>query len=43
MDIDFSTRRNLEITATMRENKRRGSLLWVMDDTKPMGARMLKS
>ncbi|MDD3766668.1 MAG: DNA mismatch repair protein MutS [Eubacteriales bacterium] len=44
MDIDFSTRRNLEITATMRENKRRGSLLWVMDDTKTsMGARMLKS
>ena len=44
MDIDFSTKRNLEITATMRENKRRGSLLWVMDDTKTsMGARLLKS
>jgi len=43
MDIDFSTKRNLEIIATMRENKRRGSLLWVMDDTQTsMGARMLK-
>jgi len=44
MDIDFATKRNLEITATMRENKRRGSLLWVMDDTKTsMGARMIKA
>jgi len=43
MDIDFSTKRNLEIIATMRENKRRGSLLWVLDDTQTsMGARMLK-
>ena len=44
MDIDFSSRRNLEITSTMRNNKKRGSLLWVLDDTKTsMGARMLKS
>ena len=44
MDIDFSSKRNLEITATMREGKRRGSLLWVLDDTETsMGARMLKS
>lgn len=43
MEIDFSSKRNLEITATMRENKRKGSLLWVLDDTKTsMGARMLK-
>ena len=44
MDIDFSSKRNLEITATMRDNKRRGSLLWVLDDTETsMGARLLKS
>lgn len=44
MDIDFSSRRNLEITSTMRNNKKRGSLLWVLDDTKTsMGARMLRS
>ena len=43
MDIDFFTRRNLEITSTMRENKRKGSLLWVLDDCKTsMGARMMK-
>ena len=44
MDIDFSSKRNLEITATMRDGKRRGSLLWVLDDTETsMGARLLKS
>ena len=44
MDLDFYTRRNLEIVSTIRENKRRGSLLWVLDDTKTsMGARLLKS
>ena len=44
MDIDFSSKRNLEVTATMREGKRRGSLLWVLDDTETsMGARLLKS
>ncbi len=44
MDIDFATRRNLELVSTMRENKRKGSLLWVLDNTKTsMGARMIKS
>lgn len=44
MDIDFSSKRNLEITSTMRDGKRRGSLLWVLDDTETsMGARLLKS
>ncbi|MCC8169660.1 MAG: DNA mismatch repair protein MutS [Oscillospiraceae bacterium] len=43
MDIDLSTRRNLEITETMRDKARRGSLLWVLDKTKTsMGARLLK-
>jgi len=43
MDIDSSTRRNLEITETMRDKARRGSLLGVLDRTKTsMGARKLK-
>lgn len=43
MDIDLSTRRNLEITETMREKQKRGSLLWVLDKTQTsMGARKLK-
>ena len=42
MDIDMATRRNLEITETMREKKKKGSLLGVLDKTKTsMGARML--
>ncbi len=44
MVLDSSTRRNLELTETMREKKKRGSLLWVLDKTKTaMGARMLRS
>ena len=43
MDIDSATRRNLEITETMRDKARRGSLLGVLDRTKTsMGARKLK-
>lgn len=43
MDIDMATRRNLEITETMREKSKKGSLLWVLDKTKTsMGARLLK-
>ncbi len=43
MDLDFATRRNLEITETMRDKSKRGSLLWVLDRTKTsMGARKLK-
>jgi len=42
MLIDSSTRRNLELTETMRDKQRRGSLLWVLDKTKTaMGSRML--
>lgn len=41
--IDSSTRRNLELTETMREKQKRGSLLWVLDKTKTaMGARTLR-
>jgi len=44
MELDFATRRNLELVATMRENKRKGSLLWVLDSTETsMGARTLRS
>ncbi len=44
MVIDSSTRRNLELTETLREKAKRGSLLWVLDKTKTaMGARMLRS
>ncbi len=43
MEIDSATRRNLEITETMRDKTKRGSLLWILDKTKTsMGARRLK-
>lgn len=44
MNLDVSTRRNLELTETLREKKRKGSLLWVLDKTKTaMGARMIRN
>ena len=43
MLLDSSTRRNLELTETLREKQKRGSLLWVLDKTgTAMGARMLR-
>lgn len=43
MILDSSTRRNLELCETLREKKKRGSLLWVLDKTKTaMGARLLR-
>ena len=43
MLIDSATRRNLELTETLRDKKRQGSLLWVLDKTKTaMGARKLR-
>ena len=43
MVLDSSTRRNLELSETLREKQKRGSLLWVLDKTKTaMGARMLR-
>ena len=42
MLLDSSTRRNLELTETLREKRRQGSLLWVLDHTRTaMGARLL--
>ncbi len=44
MLLDSSSRRNLELTETLREKQKRGSLLWVLDKTKTaMGARLLRS
>ena len=44
MVLDTFTRRNLELTETMREKNKKGSLLGVLDRTKTaMGARMLRS
>ncbi len=44
MELDWTTRRNLELTETLRSGEKRGSLLWVLDKTKtPMGSRLLRS
>lgn len=44
MVLDSSTRRNLELVETLREKKKVGSLLWVLDKTRTaMGARTLRS
>ncbi|MEJ2210563.1 MAG: DNA mismatch repair protein MutS, partial [Anaerolineae bacterium] len=41
--LDAVTRRNLELTATLREGRAEGSLLWVLDCTETaMGARLLR-
>jgi DNA mismatch repair protein MutS len=43
MMIDSSSRRNLELTETLRDRKKRGSLLWVLDKTQTaMGGRKLR-
>jgi len=43
MVLDAATRRNLELTETMRERSRKGSLLWVLDKTMTsMGGRLLR-
>ena len=42
MQIDVNTRRNLELTETIRDRKKRGSLLWLLDKTQTsMGSRVL--
>lgn len=43
LQIDYNSRRNLELTETIRSKSRQGSLLWLLDKTKTaMGSRMLK-
>ena len=44
MRMDTNTRRNLELIETMRNKEKRGSLLWVLDETKTaMGKRLLRA
>ncbi|MDY2842045.1 MAG: DNA mismatch repair protein MutS [Candidatus Borkfalkiaceae bacterium] len=44
MMLDFNAVRNLELVKTLRDGKKYGSLLWVLDKTKTgMGARKLQS
>jgi DNA mismatch repair protein MutS len=43
MVLDISSRRNLELTESIREKTKKGSLLWVLDRTKTaFGARLLR-
>lgn len=44
MNLDLNSRRNLELTETMRTREKRGTLLWVLDKTRTaMGKRLLRS
>lgn len=44
MQIDASSRRNLELLENSKDRKKRGSLFWVLNKTKTsMGARLLKT
>ena len=44
LEMDANTRRNLELTESMRTKKKTGSLLWVLDKTRTApGARMLRN
>ncbi len=43
LELDLNTRRNLELTETMRTKEKKGSLLWVLDKTRTAaGARLLR-
>ena len=43
LQFDIHTKRNLELTETIRDNERTYSLLWLLDKTKTaMGSRLLK-
>ena len=44
MRLDISSRANLELTKTLRSQDKKGSLLWVLDNTKtPMGKRLIRN
>ena len=44
MELDLDARRNLELTETMRNRDKKGTLLWAIDRTSTaMGGRMLRS
>ncbi|KEI04434.1 DNA mismatch repair protein MutS [Clostridium botulinum] len=43
LSIDINSRRNLELTETLRDKAKKGSLLWVLDKTATaMGGRLLR-
>ena len=43
MSLDINARRNLEITEKMRDKSKKGTLLWVLDETSTsMGGRLLR-
>ena len=43
MELDYATRRNLEISETMRDKAKKGTIFWVIDKTKTaMGRRLLQ-
>ena len=44
MEMDVSTRRNLELLESMRTKEKKGTLLWILDKTETtMGGRLLRS
>lgn len=44
LQMDFATKSSLELTTNKRENKKHGTLYWLLDATKTaMGTRMLRS
>lgn len=44
MELDWTARRSLELTESLRTGEKRGSLLWVLDKTKtPMGGRLMRA
>lgn len=43
MNLDYNTRRNLELTRTIMNKEKKGSLIWLLDKTKTaMGKRLLR-
>ncbi len=43
LELDVNTRRNLELTESLRTNEKKGTLLWVLDKTRSsIGARLLR-
>ena len=43
MELDFTARRNLELSRTLRSKEKKGSLLWVLDRTRTaMGGRLMR-
>ncbi len=44
MEMDWATRRSLELTESQRTGEKKGSLLWVLDKTKTaMGGRLMRA